>query len=146
MSPIDRNCMFPGIYNTSLKHHFNESYKMYPAIRLHLCHIIFFVKKWISKTVGMKNSHVYKQVGIDNNIISVNSSSSDETENLEIHKTYSLTNCLFECAFSTARILMVSLNHSCTPWFFPSVDMDVRSVLWKRLWTKKGLHLFLIHV
>ena len=60
------------------------------------------------------------------NLISSKSFLPDEVQYLQIHKTYSLTNCLFECAFSSARSLMVAMNHSCTPWFFPSIDEDIR--------------------
>jgi hypothetical protein len=42
-----------------------------------------------------------------------------------IHKTYSMTNCLFECAYLSARSMLEQENEACIPWFFPSSSDNI---------------------
>ena len=49
----------------------------------------------------------------------------EETELLKIHKTYSQSNCMLECALKFAKESLKSklhLNQSCMPWYFPSEE------------------------
>jgi len=48
-----------------------------------------------------------------------------ETQNLilQIHKTYSLSNCLLECSLNYSRQILkakLNLTEACMPWYFPS--------------------------
>ena len=50
---------------------------------------------------------------------------SDETAFIQLHKSYSQENCLFECSLFYAQTLVQkeeNLTNVCTPWYFPFQD------------------------
>ena len=52
----------------------------------------------------------------------------DENSGMKIHKNYTYSNCMFECALLYARDnLKHQLNstYACIPWFFPSADDSI---------------------
>jgi amiloride-sensitive sodium channel len=53
---------------------------------------------------------------------------SDENSDMIIHKNYTQSNCLFECALIFARNKVKDTNkvsYACTPWYFPSAESEI---------------------
>jgi len=50
----------------------------------------------------------------------------DENEILQLHKTYSFANCMFECSlFNANKVIKNNIGLDCIPWYFPSTDSSV---------------------
>jgi len=50
----------------------------------------------------------------------------EENEILQLHKTYSFANCMFECSiFNANEVIKTNIGLDCIPWYFPSTDSSV---------------------
>ena len=50
----------------------------------------------------------------------------DENSNMTVHKNYTYSNCMFECALLYAKKnLTINRNITCTPWYFPTADSTI---------------------
>jgi hypothetical protein len=50
----------------------------------------------------------------------------EENEMLQLHKTYSFANCMFECSlFNANNILKKNFGRDCIPWYFPPTDSSL---------------------
>jgi len=52
----------------------------------------------------------------------------DESSDMELHKTYTYMNCVFECSLLYAEKKLKEDNnstYSCIPWYFPSPDAEI---------------------
>ncbi len=87
----------------------------------------FHIKPGHVNYIGLSATRIEADYGLrDLDPLSRNCRFSDENKYLQLHKTYSYTNCMFECSLlSTIDKMIEKFDIACVPWYFPQTDFSV---------------------